>query len=327
MINNHPHNLDDNHRLCTAPMLDWSDRHCRYLFRLFAPKAMVYTEMVSAGAILHGDRQKHLDFSKEEHPISLQLGGNSPEDLANCVKISNQWGYDEFNINCGCPSERVQNGNFGATLMLEPSLVGDCVKAMSSETDATISVKHRLGLDSANGYGFLSDFVGTISEAGCKMFVAHARIAVLSGMSPKKNREVPPLNYDYVYQLKKDFPDCSFILNGGLDQSTDYNEILTQVDGVMIGRAAYHTPEFLGTLSHQIHRCASPKIEAIVSSIHRYAQEQVEKGVYLRAITRHLLGLFHGVKGAKNWRRLLSSQTELSKNDASLILKAFDLVN
>lgn len=315
--------INDTHKLCTAPMLDWSDKHCRFLFRLFAPRARLYTEMVTTGAIIFGDRKRHLDFSCEEHPLALQLGGSSIAELRQCATLATQWGYDEINLNCGCPSERVQKGNFGASLMLEPKLVADCVDAMRNATNIPVTVKHRLGVDESDSYDFVSRFVGTIRDAGCKTFIVHARIAVLKGLSPKKNREVPPLNYEFVYRLKNEYPDCTFVLNGGLDEHAKYNEILQKVNGVMIGRSIYQSPEFLGELSQLIHNSVPQNLESVISEIHRYAVNQVNRKVPLKAITRHLLGLFHGQKGARTWRRQLSNPDLLKRNNPDLIMHTY----
>jgi len=316
--------INDTHKLCTAPMLDWSDKHCRFLFRLFAPRARLYTEMVTTGAIIFGDRKRHLDFSCEEHPLALQLGGSSIAELRKCATLAAQWGYDEINLNCGCPSERVQKGNFGASLMLEPKLVADCVDAMRNATNIPVTVKHRLGVDESDSYDFVSRFVGTIRDAGCKTFIVHARIAVLKGLSPKKNREVPPLNYEFVYRLKNEYPDCTFVLNGGLDEHAKYNEILQKVNGVMIGRSIYQSPEFLGELSQLIHNSVPQNLESVISEIHRYAVNQVNRKVPLKAITRHLLGLFHGQKGARTWRRQLSNPDLLKRNNPDLIMRTYE---
>ena len=316
--------INDTHKLCTAPMLDWSDKHCRFLFRLFAPRARLYTEMVTTGAIIFGDRKRHLDFSCEEHPLALQLGGSSIAELRKCATLAAQWGYDEINLNCGCPSERVQKGNFGASLMLEPKLVADCVDAMRNATNIPVTVKHRLGVDESDSYDFVSRFVGTIRDAGCKTFIVHARIAVLKGLSPKKNREVPPLNYEFVYRLQNEYPDCTFVLNGGLDEHAKYNEILQKVNGVMIGRSIYQSPEFLGKLSQLIHNSVPQNLESVISEIHRYAVNQVNRKVPLKAITRHLLGLFHGQKGARTWRRQLSNPDLLKRNNPDLIMRTYE---
>ncbi|MDA0237705.1 MAG: tRNA dihydrouridine(20/20a) synthase DusA [Proteobacteria bacterium] len=318
--------LEDPHRLCTAPMLDWSDRHCRFLFRLFAPHAMLYTEMVTTGAIIHGDQKRHLDFSEEEHPLALQLGGSAPEELKYCTTLASRWSYDEINLNCGCPSESVQKGNFGASLMLKHELVAQCVKSMSEATNIPITVKHRLGVDDYDSYDFVSQFVGTIRDAGCTTFIVHARIAVLKGLSPKKNREVPLLNYEFVYRLKQEYPDCTFVINGGLNEHTEFDSILKKVDGVMIGRAIYHSPELLGKLSQSIHGSATQNLDNIMLRIHNYAVDQVRSGIPLKSVTKHLMGLFHGRKGARMWRRALSNPDHLKHNDPDLIMRAYQEV-
>ena len=230
------------HRLCTAPMMDWSDRHCRYFFRQLSSYAVVYTEMVTTGALIHGDVERHLRFDAAEHPVALQLGGSDPADLAHCARLGEQYGYDEINLNCGCPSERVQHGAFGACLMAEPQLVADCVKAMRDAVSIPVTVKHRLGIDSIEAYEFVRDFVATLADAGCETFFVHARNAVLKGLSPKDNREVPPLKYEYVYRLKRDFPELRIVVNGGVNTLEAIEPHLLQVDGVMLGRVAYHDP-------------------------------------------------------------------------------------
>jgi tRNA-dihydrouridine synthase A len=228
------------HRLSVAPMLDWTDKHCRYFHRLLTQHALLYTEMVTTGALLHGDVPRHLRFNTEEHAVALQLGGSDTADLAACAKLGQDWGYDEINLNCGCPSERVQRGAFGACLMNEASLVADCVKAMLDVVDVPVTVKHRIGVDRVESYDFVRDFVGTLSEAGCQVFIVHARNAWLKGLSPKENREVPPLRYDLVHRLKQDFSQLTICLNGGVTTSAQVAEQLQQVDGVMLGREAYH---------------------------------------------------------------------------------------
>ena len=229
-------------RLSIAPMMDWTDRHCRYFHRLLSAKALLYTEMVTTGALIHGDVARHLDYHTQEHPVALQLGGSEPQDLAHCAKLGEQWGYDEINLNCGCPSERVQRGAFGACLMAEPLLVADCVKAMVDSVSLPVTVKHRIGIDKIDSYDFVRDFVGVVSLAGCSTFIVHARSAWLKGLSPKENREVPPLNYGMVYQLKKDFPDLTIAINGGITTHTQIAEQLQRLDGAMVGREAYHNP-------------------------------------------------------------------------------------
>lgn len=232
-------------RFCVAPMLDLTDRHCRYFHRLLSHRARLYTEMVTTGALVHGDVPHHLDFSEAEHRVALQLGGSDPKDLAHGAKLAQQWGYDEVNLNCGCPSERVQKGSFGACLMAEPGLVADCVKAMQDATHLPVTIKHRVGIDANNDYGFVRDFVGTLFNAGVRVFIVHARNAWLKGLSPKENREIPPLRREVVYQLKKDFPEAIIVINGALQDLGECEAELKHVDGVMLGRAAYYTPWLL----------------------------------------------------------------------------------
>ena len=229
-------------RLSVAPMMDWSDRHCRLFHRQITRHTWLYTEMVTTGALVYGDVERHLRFNEEEHPVALQLGGSDPADLATAAKLGQQWGYDEINLNCGCPSERVQKGAFGACLMAEPQLVADCVKAMRDAVTIDVTVKHRIGIDDVESYDFVRDFVGTVAAAGCTTFIVHARNAILKGLSPKENREMPPLKYEYAYQLKRDFPDFEIIINGGIKTEAEIDEHLQHVDGVMLGREAYHNP-------------------------------------------------------------------------------------
>ncbi|MFN0317240.1 MAG: tRNA dihydrouridine(20/20a) synthase DusA [Burkholderiales bacterium] len=313
-----------NHRLCTAPMMDWSDRHCRYYFRQLAPHAVVYTEMVTTGALLHGDVARHLDFRGEEHPAALQLGGSEPDDLAHCAKLGEQWGYDEINLNCGCPSERVQRGAFGACLMAEPALVANCVQAMRDAVSLPVSVKHRLGIDQIESYEFVRDFVGAVAAAGCRTFIVHARNAVLKGLSPKDNRTVPPLKYDYVYRLKREFPDLEIVINGGLETLASTHQQLAHVDGVMLGRVAYHHSYLLAQLDSLLFPAPGkiPTRDEVLETMLRYADEERGRGVPLRAITRHLLGLYHGQPGARNMRRVMSDSSLLVKNSVSELRSA-----
>ncbi|MEO6015701.1 MAG: tRNA dihydrouridine(20/20a) synthase DusA, partial [Polaromonas sp.] len=234
-------------RLSVAPMMDWTNQHCRYFHRLLSSHALLYTEMVTTGALIHGDVERHLRFNSEEHPVALQLGGSEPADLAHCARLGEQWGYDEINLNCGCPSERVQRGAFGACLMAEPQLVADGVKAMVDVVGIPVTVKHRIGIDKAESYEFVRDFVGTVSEAGCQVFVVHARNAWLKGLSPKENREVPPLRYELVHRLKQEFPLLTICINGGITTSPEVAEQLRALDGVMVGREAYHNPWWLAS--------------------------------------------------------------------------------
>jgi tRNA-dihydrouridine synthase A len=297
-------------------MMDWTDRHCRYFMRQVSSSAHLYTEMITTGALLHGDVPRHLDFSQEEHPVALQLGGSEPADLAHCAKLGERYGYDEINLNIGCPSERVQKGAFGACLMAEPRLVADCVKAIREKALLPVTVKHRIGIDAIEDYAFVRDFVGSVSEAGCRTFIVHARNAVLKGLSPKENREIPPLKYDYVHRLKRDFPDLEIVINGGIVSRTHIEDHLQQVDGVMLGRAAYHDPWVLAD--------AGKTRAEVVLALHDYSILQRKKGVSLRAIARHMLGLYHGCAGARVWRRMLSDAQLLAQNDPALLLRALE---
>jgi tRNA-dihydrouridine synthase A len=310
------------HRLCTAPMMDWSDRHCRFFFRSLAPHAVVYSEMITTGALLHGDVPRHLDFDPAEHPVGLQLGGSEPESLAHCARLGERWGYDEINLNCGCPSERVQRGAFGACLMAEPILVADCVKAMQDAVSIPITVKHRLGIDRVEDYDFARRFVETLAVAGCRTFIVHARNAVLTGLSPKENREVPPLRYAEVYRLKQDFPQLEIVVNGGIHETRSIHSHLSYVDGVMLGRVAYHDPFLLASAAHELFGSSLPSRSDVVRRMHRYAQERVTHGTPLRAIARHMLGLYQGQPRARVWRQLLSDATRLAENDPDLLLEA-----
>ena len=296
-------------------MMDWTDRHCRYFLRRVSSGAFLYTEMITTGALLHGNVERHLAFSAEEHPVGAQLGGSEPEDLAKCAKLVEQYGYDEVNLNIGCPSERVQRGAFGACLMAEPELVADCVRAMQEAVRIPVTVKHRLGINKEESYEFVAGFVEKVSKAGCCTFIAHARNAVLKGLSPKENREIPPLKYDYVYRLKRDFPAFEFILNGGIAR----NEQNPQVDGIMLGRAAYHDPWVLADTGKDRRQ--------VVDAMFRYSKEYLsKKDTQLRHIARHMLGLYHGHRRARLWRRMLSDAARLSQNDPALLLEAMEAV-
>ena len=310
------------HRLCTAPMMDWSDRHCRYFFRRLSRHAVVYTEMITSGALVHGDVDRHLRFHEAEHPVALQLGGSEPADLAHCATLGERYGYDEINLNCGCPSERVQHGAFGACLMAEPQLVADCVQAMRNAVSTPVTVKHRLGINSIEEYDFVRRFVDTVAKAGCTTFLVHARNAVLKGLSPKDNREVPPLKYDYAYRLKKEFPELRIVVNGGIDSLDQVSAHLWNVDGVMLGRVAYHDPYILAQADAQLFGEPLQDRAAIVDAMFTYAQAEVACGTPLRAIVRHMLGLYHGRPNARTWRRMLSDAKLLSANRPELMLEA-----
>ena len=296
-------------RLSVAPMLDWTDRHCRFFHRLLSQNALLYTEMVTTGALLHGDVARHLRFNAEEHPVALQLGGSEPEDLARCAKLGEQWGYDEINLNCGCPSERVQRGAFGACLMAEPRLVADGVKAMVDVVSVPVTVKHRIGIDRTESYEFVRDFIGTVADAGCRTFIVHARNAWLQGLSPRENREVPPLRYEIVHRLKREFPQLTIVVNGGITSDPQVAEQLQQVDGVMIGREAYHNPWWLASWDHAYFGAAPSVLtrEVVEEQMVGYMlRMQAEDGAPWYAIARHMLGLRHGLPGARRWRQVWS---------------------
>ncbi len=296
-------------RLSVAPMMDWTDRHCRAFHRLLSRHALLYTEMVTTGALLHGDVPRHLRFSAEEHPVALQLGGSEPSELARCAQLGEQWGYDEINLNCGCPSERVQRGSFGACLMAEPQLVADCVRAMVDAVSVPVTVKHRIGIDKAESYAFVRDFVGTVSEAGCNVFIVHARNAWLKGLSPKENREVPPLRYELVHRLKAEFPHLTLVINGGITTGEQVEQQLQQLDGVMIGREAYHNPWFMASWDEAFfgEPASEQSREAIEARMCDYmAREAAAHGTPWSAIARHMLGLRNGLPGARRWRQVWS---------------------
>lgn len=299
------------HHFCVAPMLDWTDRHCRYFLRLVSRRARLYTEMVTCAALLHTDEPgRLLDFDADEHPVALQLGGSDPTELAHCTRMAADWGYDEVNLNVGCPSDRVQSGRFGACLMAEPSLVAECVSAMVGAARLPVTVKTRIGIDRRDSYGFLLDFVDRVAAAGCRTFVVHARKAWLQGLSPKQNREVPPLEYTKVYRLKRERPRLHVVLNGGLVDLDSAAAQLQQVDGVMVGREAYQNPYCLADVDRRFFADLHPvpSRRHVFEGFTAYAAEQLQRGVPLQAMTRHILGLYHGVPGARRWRRHFSEQ-------------------
>jgi tRNA-dihydrouridine synthase A len=288
--------------------MDWTDRHCRFFHRLITRRTRLYTEMVATGALLHGDVARHLDFSAAEHPLALQLGGSEPADLAACARLAQQWGYDEVNLNCGCPSERVQRGAFGACLMAEPQLVADCVAAMRDAVDLPVTVKHRIGIDRTESYAFVEDFVGTVARAGCEVFIVHARNAWLEGLSPKENRELPPLRYELVHRLKREFPQLTIVLNGGLTDAAQIEAQLGRVDGVMLGREAYRNPwvmadwdrRFFGDPDRGLDR------DDVEAAMVDYMQRMVDRGEPWTRAARHVLGLRNGLPGARHWRQVWS---------------------
>ncbi len=319
---------DFSHRLCIAPMMDWTDRHCRFFLRLITRRARLYTEMITSAALTHGDIPYHLDFNPAEHPLALQLGGSDRSVLARGAKLGERWGYDEINLNCGCPSERVQKGSYGACLMAEPALVADCVAAMRDAVSVPVTVKHRIGLDGDHEYGFVRDFVGIVADAGCNVFIVHARNAVLKGLTPKENREVPPLRYDFAHRLKRDFPALTIVVNGGIARWNAIDEHLAQADGVMLGRVAYHDPYFLVHADERLYADDRPTRSRadVLHALVPYAATQLARGVPLRAIARHVLGLYHGRSGGRRYRQILSDTAKLRNAGPELLLEALAAV-
>ncbi|MDY0012946.1 MAG: tRNA dihydrouridine(20/20a) synthase DusA [Rhodocyclaceae bacterium] len=316
-------------RLAVAPMLDWTDRFYRYFARQLSRHTWLYTEMVTTGALIHGDRQRFLRFDPLEAPIALQLGGSDPADLARCARMAEDWGYDEVNLNVGCPSERVQSGAFGACLMAEPALVADCLKAMQDKVMIPVTVKHRIGIDQVEEYAYLRDFVGQVARgSGCRVFIVHARNAILKGLSPKENREIPPLKYGYVHRLKADFPELDILINGGLTDWPAIEAQLAHVDGAMVGREAYHNPWLLVEADRRLYgdNHPLPSRAGVVEAMMPFVEAQLAEGVPLKCIARHLLGLYQGRPGARTWRRMLSDHALLKKNDPALLLQAVDRV-
>jgi len=312
-------------------MMDWTDRHCRVFHRQITRHTWLYTEMVTTGALLHGDLPRHLDFNQEEHPVALQLGGSEPVELAKSAKLGEQWGYDEINLNCGCPSERVQKGAFGACLMMEPQLVADGVKAMRDAVAIDVTVKHRIGIDQVDSYAFVRDFIGVLADAGCRTFIVHARNAILKGLSPKENREIPPLRYEWVYRLKRDFPQLEIIINGGIRTLAEIDAHLQQVDGVMLGREAYHNPYLMAAFDQRYYADSRmPKSRAeVLQALQPYIEMQLARarqagtGPKLNSITRHILGLTAGMPGARAFRQMLSDPKALATADAAVLLQAW----
>ncbi len=313
-----------NRKLSVAPMLDWTDRYYRYFARLITRHTLLYTEMVTTGALIHGDQNRFLDFNTAEQPLALQLAGSEPQALAECCKIADQWGYAEINLNVGCPSDKVQSGKFGACLMATPSLVAQCIAAMNSATDTPITIKHRIGIDDRDSYQELCDFVGTVAESGCETFIIHARKAWLSGLSPKENREVPPLQYNTVHKIKADFPQLEVIINGGITNLQQANEQLAKVDGAMIGRAAYHNPWILAEADQHFFgdNHAIPSGHEVIEQLMPFVDQMQANGHPLNRITRHILGLFQGRPGARAWRRHLSENAHKKGTTSAIILEA-----
>lgn len=328
-LNNAPTSSPEpSRRFSVAPMMDWTDRHCRYFLRLLSSRALLYTEMVTTGALLNGDHERFLRHDETEHPLALQLGGSVPADLAACAKMAQEAGYDEVNLNVGCPSDRVQNNMIGACLMGHPALVADCVKAMRDAVSIPVTVKHRIGINGRDSYAELCDFVGQVREAGCRSFTVHARIAILEGLSPKENRDIPPLRYEVAAQLKADFPDLEIILNGGIKTMDECHAHLQTFDGVMLGREAYHNPYLLADVDQQLFGSTAPVIsrsEALVR-LRPYIAAHVAAGGSMHHITRHILGLGQGFAGARKFRQLLSVDIHKSKDPLALLDQAGQLL-
>ena len=301
------------HPLSVAPMMDRTDRHCRYFLRQISRRTLLYTEMVTSMAILNGDKQKLLGFDRSEHPLALQIGGDNPQDLAKCARIAEEFGYDELNLNVGCPSSRVQSGNFGACLMLQPEHVAECIAAMIGATKLPVTIKHRIGVDEVDSYEALANFVEIVAQTGCQRFSVHARKAWLQGLSPKENREIPPLRYDLVHQLKQDFPHLAIEINGGFTSLEQAQTQLQSVDAVMIGRAAYDNPYLLALADRQIYGESTPipSRHHIATAMLPYIDDWVTSGGRLNSVTRHMLQLFHGQPGSRIWRRIITEQSVL----------------
>lgn len=318
------------HRFCIAPMMDWSDRHCRYLWRLISKHSFLYTEMVTTGALIYGDTERFLRFNEQEHPVALQLGGSDPQQLAQCTQLAHEWGYDEVNLNCGCPSDRVQSGRFGACLMAEPELVAECFTAMQEAAPISVSIKHRIGVDDQDEKKDLDHFVKTVADAGCKIFIVHARKAWLKGLSPKENRDVPPLNYERVYRLKQDFPDLEIIINGGVTTTEQSQQHLQCVDGVMMGREAYNNPFILADVDDVIYQNKTEDVitrSAVATQYVKYCGNQLKSGIKLSSLSRHILGLYHSQRGGKQFRRFISENAHKENALEDVLIQALEFVS
>ncbi|GGK57919.1 tRNA dihydrouridine(20/20a) synthase DusA [Amphritea balenae] len=308
---------------CVAPMMEWTDRHCRYFHRLISQNAVLYTEMVTTGALIHGDNERFLRFNPEEQPVALQLGGSNPEDLTRCTRMAEDFGYNEVNLNVGCPSDRVQNNMIGACLMAHPQLVAECLYKMQQAVAIPVTVKHRLGIDDMDSYEQLYQFVATVSESGCKTFIIHARKAILKGLSPKENRDIPPLKYEWAYKIKQEFPDLEILINGGIKTLEECRTHLQHTDGVMVGREAYHNPYMMAEVDALYNPDAATKSRIeIIEQMYPYIEEQLRQGVFLGHMTRHLLGLFHAQRGGRQFRRYLSENAHRTGADVDVLKQA-----
>jgi len=307
-------------------MLDWTDRHERFFLRLITRYSLLYTEMITVGAIIHGDRSRHLDYNQEEHPVAIQLGGSNPDDLALCARIAEDYGYDEVNLNVGCPSNRVQSGMFGACLMAKPTLVAECVSAMQNVVNIPVTVKHRIGIDENDSVEELFEFVEKVAEAGCNTFIVHARKAWLKGLSPKQNRDIPPLRYDVAHELKRAMPQLEILINGGVRDLETAEEQLKFVDGVMMGREAYHNPYMLSEVDSRFYDSEDKILTRfeIVEALYPYIEKELSKGERLHTVTRHILGLFNGLPGAKKWRRYLSENATKREAGIEVLYSSLD---
>lgn len=308
-------------RLSIAPMMDHTDKHFRYFMRLLSKHAVLYTEMITTGALIHGDRKRFLDFNEIEHPLAIQLGGNNPVDLAECAHIAEGEGYDEVNLNIGCPSDRVQNGQFGACLMSNTTLVSDCVNKIQATVKIPVTVKTRIGIDDLDSYDFLKHFIQTVSEAGCDTFIIHARKAFLKGLSPKENRNIPPLHYERVHRIKQECPSLNITINGGFTELDQIKSQLSYVDGVMVGRAAYQNPYMLAEADNLLYEDSTPvpTREEILDKFKGYVEEQISLGVNIKSLTRHIIGLYQGQAGARKYRRMLSDAIPENKNNIQFL--------
>jgi len=317
-----------NRKFSVAPMLDWTDRHERYFLRLITQSSLLYTEMVTTGAIIHGDRSRHLDYNQEEHPVAIQLGGSTPADLVLCCKIAEDYGYDEINLNVGCPSNRVQSGMFGACLMAKPELVAECVSAMQNAVKIPVTVKHRIGIDENDSVEELFTFVEAVAETDCKTFIVHARKAWLNGLSPKQNRDIPPLRYDVVHELKQTMSQLEIIINGGICDLETATEQLKSVDGVMMGREAYHNPYILAEVDQRFYNSDKKILTRfeIIEALYPYIEKELAKGTRLHSISRHILGLFNGLPGAKKWRRYISENAPPATAGIDVIKQGLKLI-